>query len=85
MGRTAYTEPQCLYKGALYLCICNFQHSDIFRYIHIYSPHTFSYFQTRITKAALMKPVLGFEVAVVKGLSTGSSKEHAIAIFRVKI
>jgi hypothetical protein len=20
MGRTAYTEPQCLYKGALYLC-----------------------------------------------------------------
>jgi len=27
MGRTAYTEPQCLYKGALYLFLQNPKHT----------------------------------------------------------
>jgi hypothetical protein len=36
MGRTAFTEPQCLYKGALYLYLylsdCNFS------MLHFYAP-----------------------------------------------
>jgi len=26
MGLTAYTEPQCLYKGALYLYVCLYRY-----------------------------------------------------------
>ena len=29
MGRTACTEPQCLYKGALYLLFNNYLHKQI--------------------------------------------------------
>jgi len=35
MGRTACTEPQCLYKGALYLYM-NAQCTVLFHIIHVY-------------------------------------------------
>ena len=37
MGRTACTEPQCLYKGALYLTYCK-SCSLIVTYNYIYRP-----------------------------------------------
>jgi len=48
MGRTACTEPQCLYKGALYLFYLaessfEVQHHSLLAYIYGYSLHRQSF------------------------------------------